>query len=175
MRDWRWPRPPLGWWLDRGLSGGVVAGLVLGLFEVVVLGPETAPRLVGAILVADALDPSSPLLGAAVTGVALHVLLAAAFGAFFAAVMSSGEMSPSTRVLVLAGGLYGLVLWAVDFYVVATLAGWDWFPAITDPLNQAVAHGVFFGGVLGLYVDRALEARRALEAANERRMAGGRR
>jgi len=75
--------------------------------------------------------------------------------------MSSAEMSPSTAVVVGAGGLYGMALWAVDFVAVAPLAGWDWVRAGSDPFDQLPAHAVFYGTVLGYYVDRALERERA--------------
>ena len=162
-RDWRWPRPPLWWWLDQGLAGGIVAGVPLAVFEIVAVGGGRSARIAAGIVTAGAaLDPGYPLGSAVVTGGALHVLLSALFGAFFGLVMSSAEMSPSTAIVVGAGGLYGVALWAVNFLAVAPLAGWEWIRANGDPLDQLPAHAVFYGTVLGYYVDRALDnARRA--------------
>src|SRR5207253_8191414 len=108
-RDWRWPRPPLWWWLDQGLAGGLVAGLPLAVFEIVAIGGGRSARIAAGIVTAGAaLDPGYPLGSAIVTGRALHGHLSALFGAFFGLVVSSAEMSPSTAIVVGAGGLYGL-------------------------------------------------------------------
>ena len=47
-------------------------------------------------------------------------------------------------------------LWVVNFYLIAPIFGWTWFPEMTDPLVQFVAHAGFFGVPLGLYVAWAL-------------------
>ncbi len=170
-RDWRWARPRLWWWLDQGSAGGIVAGVVLAVFEIVQVGGGPSARIAAGIVTAGAaLDPGYPLGSAVVAGVALHVLLSAAFGALFGLVMSSAEMSLSTAVVVGAGGLYGVALWVVNFVAVASLAGWDWVRAGADPLYQIPAHAVFYGTVLGYYTDRALEWERARALDNARRM-----
>jgi hypothetical protein len=93
------------------------------------------------------------------------VLLSAVFGAFFGLVMSSAEMSPSTAILVGAGGLYGVALWAVNFVAVALggsgsgQAGSPWTSSPPTP---------FYGTVLGDYMDRALDNARRARASGPR-------
>jgi hypothetical protein len=45
--------------------------------------------------------------------------------------------------------LYGLILWLVNFYLIAPAARWDWF-AGANLLVQFFSHMLFFGAVLGL-------------------------
>ena len=86
----------------------------------------------------------------------LSAICGAAFGtaaAFMPAIVRSAS------VAALAGAAWGTLLWVVNFYVVAPIAGWVWFPQMTDPLMQFVAHAGFFGVPLGLYVAWALRRR----------------
>ncbi len=61
--------------------------------------------------------------------------------------------------MLIATAVLGLGLWIVNFYVIANLAGWVWFPDKSNPVVQFFAHTVFFGSVLGLYLNAS--ARRA--------------
>lgn len=65
----------------------------------------------------------------------------------------------SPLIAALTGGAWGTALWLANFYVAAPLFGWTWFPDMTDPLVQFVAHAGFFGVPLGLYVWWALRPR----------------
>ena len=139
-------------WVRQGLIGGLIAGLIFAMFEMVVAALINGAsaffmplRMIGAmVLGAEALDPGYSLITAGPAGVLVHVVLSALFGAVFGAVVAA----------VAAAGLYGLLLWLVNFYVVAPVAGWDWFPNGTDEAVQFVAHVVCFGALLGFYLDR---------------------
>ena len=52
---------------------------------------------------------------------------------------------------------------AADFYVFA-LIGWDFFPDLHDPVVEAVAHIVFFGLPLALYLANDHEGHPRAEA-----------
>ena len=145
------------------MIGGLIAGLIFAMFEMVVAALINGAsaffmplRMIGAmVLGAEALDPGYSLITAGPAGVLVHVVLSALFGAVFgAAVAAVPSVARSTGALVAAAGLYGLLLWLVNFYVVAPVAGWDWFPNGTDEAVQFVAHVVCFGALLGFYLDR---------------------
>lgn len=69
--------------------------------------------------------------------------------------------SSSSWAVVISSAAGGLALWIVNFYVIAPLFGWTWFPNGTNPVVQFIAHTVFYGTVLGLILDRSLFAHRA--------------
>lgn len=169
--------------VQRGLAGGLAAGVFFLGFEMaasaLLHGPVALAeplRMIGGILLGpSALDSGYPLLTAATAGLIVHGVLAAAFGAVFGWAVSARPLRPRRRrEIVAAGSVWGLVLWLLNFYVVAPLAGWPWFALQTNPAVQLVAHAVFFGGVLGLYVapdGRPLE-RRLIPAESGRRPRG---
>jgi hypothetical protein len=105
-------------------------------------------RMIGGIAIGQqALDPGTSLLsavyGIGVAGVAHYV----------------PALSRSATTLIVWASAAGLGLWLVNFYVIAPIGGWTWFPEGTNPLLQFVAHTFFYGTVLGLYLNIA--ARRA--------------
>lgn len=158
----RAPARNWGAWAVQGVIAGAIAGIIFSIFEMawgfVTGGMEmaTAPlRMIGAIAVGPgAMEPSFPLLDAAVAGVAVHMVLSMIYGAVFA--LGVGALAPraGAGALAIAGVVFGLALWVVNFYVIGPAAGWTWFADMTDPAVQAVAHGAFFGIPLGLYLSR---------------------
>ncbi len=159
-------RHDIGWWVKQGAIGGLIAGIVFAMFEMLMaallqeafFGPL---RMIGAtVLGRDALQPGYPLATAAVVGMLVHMILSVAYGIVFALVVSyAPTLARTALLLVTAAGLYGLLLWLLNFYAVAPLAGWSWFPNRTNPLVQFVAHTFMFGAVLGLYLDRVTAQR----------------
>jgi len=158
-------------WVKDGTRGGLVAGLVFALFEMVVAAGQKGAdaffmplRMIGAVaLGSDTLDPGYSLATAAIVGAIVHMVLAALFGVVFVLTTSAiPAVARSTGRLVMIASIYGLLLWLVNFYAVAPVAGWNWFPDQTDQVAQLVAHTVFFGAVLALYVDRV--RRRTIDA-----------
>lgn len=168
-------QPDTGRWLVQGAIGGVIAGLIFALFEMVMatvlMGAEAffmPLRMIGAIaLGAGALEPSYSLATAAIAGLVVHMILSPIFGVVFALLAS---LAPAARrmpgALIAAAGVYGLLLWIVNFFVIAPLAGWVWFPNGTNAVVQIIAHAAFFGAVLGLYLTRAAAPRPALQTAS---------
>jgi hypothetical protein len=153
----------LGRALKHGAIGGVIAGVIFPLFEMAMaaiqgqnpLGPL---RMIGGIAVGEqALDPGFSILVAGAAGMAVHMMLSIVYGLVFgAAAALVPALVRSIGVAVVAGAALGTVLWLVNFYVIAPIFGWTWFPQMTDPLVQFVAHAGFFGVPLGLYVGWAL-------------------
>jgi hypothetical protein len=153
--------------LDLIIVTGIVAGFLFAGFEmlaaVVMMGPGAAVmplRMIGAMaLGADALEPSYSIAWAATAGIAVHMALSIVFAGIFAAIaaplaISLNFLSRPGR-LALAGTLFGIILWLTNFYVIAPLAGWTWFPERTSPIVQFVAHAFFFGCPVGWMLGRS--------------------
>lgn len=146
------------------MIGGVVAGVVFAMFEMMmaaILNGSSAffmpLRMIGAMVLGkDALSPDSSLFTAGITGAIVHMVLSAMFGIVFGlAVALIPTLGRSTASLVGSASVYGLVIWIANFYVIAPIAGWDWFPQETNGTVQFFAHVIFFGSVLGVWLDRA--------------------
>jgi hypothetical protein len=153
----------VGRWAKHGVIGGVLAGLVFALFEMVMAlaqmgaGAFFMPlRMIGGIALGDtALDPGTSLLVAGGVGLLVHMMLSAAFGLTVAVVAALVPLlRRSTAALLAWASLAGFALWITNFYVIARILGWPWFPDGTDPVIQFIAHTFVFGTLLGLYLDR---------------------
>ena len=139
------------------IAAGVVAGLVFAVFEMiaaaVMMGPQAIfmpLRMIGGIVLgAAALDPGYPIVTAAITGVLVHMVLSVVFALVFAFIAPS---SASMTVLVVSGIVFGTGLWLVNFYLIAPVMGWNWFPEQTNPAIQFLAHAFFFGAPIGWYL-----------------------
>lgn len=151
-----------GRWARHGLIGGIAAGIVFALFEMiaaaVLMGTEAffGPlREIGGILLGmQALDPGFPLITAAGVGLLTHLVLSAVYGTGFAVLVAVvPALRSSSMMLIGSATIVGLALWLVNFYVVAPVAGWTWF-AMANPVVQFLAHAFFYGSVLGVYLDR---------------------
>jgi hypothetical protein len=169
-----WARTDTGWWLKHGVIGGIIAGIVFAMFEMVVAAVMMGGnaffmplRMIGAIVLGQsAMDPGYPLANAAITGLVLHMMLSAIFGAIVALIVSAvPALGRTTAMLLVAASVFGLLLWLVNFYVIAPAAGWNWFPTRTDPIVQFLAHTFLYGTVLGIYLVRVIAPRREVTAA----------
>jgi hypothetical protein len=154
----------VGAWIRYGILGGIVAGIVFALFEMVMAavldGTEAffmPLRMIGGIgLGPVAMDPSSSLLTAGGAGLAIHMILSMIYGVTITAALSLvPQLSASRTAVLVSTSIAGFLLWLVNFYVFASIFGWTWFPNDTNPAVQIVAHAVFFGTVLGLVLGRA--------------------
>jgi hypothetical protein len=145
--------------LGPAVVAGIVGGLIFAVFEVmataVMMGAGAAfmpLRMIGGIVLgAEAVDPSYPLITAAIAGVLVHMVLSIAFAIVFAAIVPA---TAASGTLVLLGIGFGIALWIVNFFVIAPMAGWNWFPEQTNPIVQVLAHGLFFGLPVGWYLAR---------------------
>ncbi|MBI3968852.1 MAG: hypothetical protein HY329_24710 [Chloroflexi bacterium] len=161
-----------GWWVKHGVIGGIVAGIVFAMFEMIVAALMDGAmafwmplRMIGAIILGQqALDPSYSLVNAAAVGFGSHMVMSMIFGAIFALIVAYfPALARSSVGLIVAASVYGLLLWLVNFYLIAPAAGWSWFPDKSNPVVQFFAHTFFFGTVSGIYLDRVYASRRATE------------
>jgi hypothetical protein len=151
-----------GAWLGHGAIGGLLGGLVLlgveSALAVAAFGAGAAVlplRMAAGILLGPgAVEADSPLVPVAVAGAVVHVTLAGMFGLLFASIMEGRARRRTTLAMLLAGLAYGAGLWAVNFYGIAPLFGWDWFPRRTSAIPQLLAHAVAYAPVVALYLQR---------------------
>jgi hypothetical protein len=155
---------------------GLIAGVIFIGFQVVasafLTGLPTAPlplRSISAIVLGPpALVSSYSLVAAIIAGMAIHLFLATVFAVVFGemarriARATEGELLATTGQLAVAGTIFGTMLWLVNFYVVAPLAGWTWFPGNTHHVTAFFGHAFFFGCPLGWVFGR-IAASRLLE------------
>lgn len=139
-----------GFGMTAIVVAGVIGGLVFAVFEMVMaavmMGPQAffmPLRMIGGIVLGEAaLDPSYSLLMAGMVGVVVHMVLSIAFAAVLAMVV---KMLTSIGSALAAGIAFGIALWIVNFYVLAPMIGWTWFPERTNVAVQFMAHAFFFG------------------------------
>ena len=141
-------------WVLPGAAMGVAAGMVFVTFQMVAAVFAGASFLsplsmVGAVVLAQGVvEGSYPPELAALVGLPVYVLGSAACGAAFGAVSNVGPVRRSRGALLVAGTAFGILLWMVDFALVAQGA-LPRFPA-ASPVVQFVAHACFFGTALAL-------------------------
>lgn len=152
-----------GWGFKHGAIGGLLAGVVFALFEMIAAAVMMGMpaffmplRMIGAIALGPvALDPSYSLVAAGFAGLVVHMALSIFYGVIFGASVAAGRNTAlnTTGGLLAAASVYGLLLWLVNFYVIAP-ALFPWFLE-SSPLIQFIAHTFLYGTVLGIYLDRA--------------------
>src|SRR5205814_10437997 len=135
--------------LARVSGGGVVAGLVAGLFIVVMMlvtmalkGQNLWPAFKGAsapFFHQRAMQPGVDA-GPVLVGAFFHFLISAGWGWLFA-VVCYGLSRPMTM---LAGALWGLVVWLGMYYVVLPLVRLGSM-ARSVPVGMAIMEHVIFG------------------------------
>ena len=146
-----------------GLVGGIIAGIVFAMFEmimaVVLNGTEAffmPLRMIGAIGIGtSALDPAGSLLTAGAAGLVIHMALSMMYGIAVAAVLALvPSLSRTTTSTISVASIAGFGLWILNFFILAGIFGWTWFPDTQNVAVQFVAHTFMFGSVLGLVIDR---------------------
>ncbi len=147
-----------GTFVRAGIVVGIVAGTAFILTEMFfahMLGNSllTPLRLISTIVLGtQAMLRDYNAIASLAIGVLVHYALSILFGvisaAIFALVIRRGGGGAGPREFVVLGFLDGMVVWIVDFYLIAP----RWFPqfAQLNPFwNGFVAHAIF-GVVLGL-------------------------
>lgn len=141
--------------LANGMALGFLAGAVLIVFEVVVAvvmgsSPFEPAQMMGAILLGEgSLAALATPAFVAMAGMTLHALLSALYGGAFGAIVQVVHPIRANRpLLVGTGAVFGLLLWAVNFYLISPVA-FPWF-AMANSLVQFLSHTFFYGTVLGL-------------------------
>jgi uncharacterized membrane protein YagU involved in acid resistance len=155
-----------GWWIKHGIIGGIIGGIAMMMVEMIIaalMGMDAfmPPRMIaGIVLGPSAMQPATPLMTALGVTMVVHLMLSIIYGLIFAWLVSRIAGVRSTAAVIVSASFYGLLLWLINFYVIAPPAGWVWFPTMANPVQQFIAHVFGFGTVLGIYLDRVLEGRR---------------
>jgi hypothetical protein len=144
-----------------GALTGVLAGLVFALFQVIMSAAGLGTPLSGLIVMVEGVtfgsgsgSISAPAIAAPEIAIAglTHLVLSAIYGAVFGAVASKVGALRSNRIaLIGAATVFGLLIWIVNFFVIAPVA-FPWF-AQTNGVVQFIAHTLFYGAVLGLLLE----------------------
>ena len=173
-------------WIGKAMFAGFFAGLIFIVFEVAVAAiMGTSPfgplRMIGAILLGPGglqvverplpefgkgllLRLGNPMSVAGV-GLLVHFLLSTVYGGTFG--MATWMLRPLSRnrfSLVASATAFGVLLWIVNFYVIAPFV-FPWF-TMANPVVQFLAHAFFFGTVLGLLLGRLPEETQSKETEN---------
>ena len=135
----------------RGGLAGLLAGLIFVMVEmaamVMIMGesPWGPPRMMAAIALGQGVLPPPATFDAGIVfvGMMVHFVLSAILGTIFA--MAASRMCTSTAHATIAGGLFGLAIYFVNFYGLTAL--FPWFAMARNGITIA-AH-VVFGAVLG--------------------------
>ena len=151
-------RSGLGTWVGIGTLTGVLAGLVFALFQVIMAAAGLGPPLGKLIVMVEGVTfggaVSAPGIAAPEIAIAglTHLVLSAIYGAVFGAVASKVRALRNNRMaLIGAATVFGLLIWIVNFFVIAP-AAFPWF-AQTNGVVQFFAHTLFYGTVLGLMLE----------------------
>lgn len=154
-------RSGLSTWAGIGALAGVLAGLVFALFQVIMgavgLGTplgELTEMVEGVTFGGVPATTGAPAIAAPEIAIAglTHLVLSAIYGAILGAVASKvGALRNNRIALVGAATVFGLLIWIVNFFVIAPVA-FPWF-AQTNGVVQFFAHTLFYGTVLGLLLE----------------------
>lgn len=148
--------------VPHGVIAGLVAGVALGLAQFLIAAARdeaalTPLRLVASLLLGQsALDPNESTALVIFVGLVLHLLLAAAFGVVFVALLAlTFQLSARLWLLLGYGMLFGFILWEVNFLAVLPLV----YPGLISRIELSgqiwegiVAYSLAYGPALALYI-----------------------
>ena len=140
---------------------GLIAGAVFMMVEMALVGtvggasPWGPPRMIGARVMGQSVLPPPATFDAVIMMVAMviHFLLSVLFGVVLGWAISRWRIGMAAALV--AGLIFGLVVYFVDFYIMAAI--FPWFAMARGAISIS-AHAIF-GSVLGAAY-RALAARR---------------
>jgi hypothetical protein len=148
----------------HGARAGLLAGLALGLVEIVasavLRGDPWLPFDFAAAIVVGpgALAPMFPAGASVALGTIIHVLLSVVFGvAFLAGLALTYQLSARPWLILLYGVMFALLVWEVNFLAVIPLIA----PKLRRQLDLAtqlwngiVSYSLVYGPALAAYVVR---------------------
>lgn len=147
--------------LLHGINAGLTAGLVFILVQMVInlalnrsfFEPLRLMSTLGLGL--EALDPGYSIVTASMIGLFIHLAVSAIFGIIFVFLITvSGQITVPTEKHLIYGTVYGLILWVVNYVIIAPLA-WPQFGELHPFWQGFVACTFFFGTLLGVYTAAA--------------------
>ncbi|CAN7443179.1 hypothetical protein LJR289_002868 [Pseudoduganella sp. LjRoot289] len=135
-------------------AGGIL--MVLELAWTALVGsqdPWRATHMIAAMVLGwDALQSTGYSTGIVVAALVVHYILGIAFGVMLAAIIAPFQLDSSTGMVLLAGALFGLLLYVLNFYGMAS--AFSWFAEMRS-WPTAVGHMVF--GMSAAYIYRRME------------------
>ncbi len=103
------------------------------------------PRMIAGIALGPSgMEPSTSLMTALIVAMVLHMMLSVVHGLIFAWVVSTIPALRSSPAVIVATTFFGLLIWLVNFYLIAPAAVWVWFPTKANPVQQFIVHAFFF-------------------------------
>lgn len=150
------PTIDTGWILKHGVIGGVIAGIVFAMAEMIFAGlmqgkPFMPLHMIASIPLQQ--EPTQIGQATAITvGMIAHFIYSMLLGviiAYLVAHIGALRNSPNTTVMVTT--ILGFLSWPINFYLIAPIINVPWFATQTQPVPQATWHALF-GLVLGLYL-----------------------
>jgi hypothetical protein len=142
--------------LREGVGYGLVAGVVLAVASMMAAALSSEPAIEPIRLAASVVTGEDAMhavgLGVLATGVVVHLVLSAIFGAVYG--LFDGALSADVRHSYVwqsgLGLLFGTALWLVNVEIVARIV-YPWFVE-QNQLASYGLHAVFFGLPLGLMI-----------------------
>ncbi len=128
--------------LIAGVVAGLSAGVVFALLSMLYAGLSgpgawAPPRMIATILGFEMAPPFA--LVPVIAGLALHMVISAAYGGFFA--LAAGFLPGS--LLLAAGVVFGLALYVINFHVIAQFEHFAVFGMMAGNWFEIAVHAVF--------------------------------
>jgi hypothetical protein len=145
MRSHRWEarRPDWAAAAVAGFGAGGVLMLLELFWSTLIVGsnPWGASRMVAAIVMGiDVLNSSDYSTSVLVVALVTHYVIGVALGMLLGAIIAPFHLDSSAGMVLLAGAIFGLLIYLVNFYIV--VAAFPWFAAMRG-WSTAVAHLIF--------------------------------
>jgi hypothetical protein len=137
-------------------AGGIVMVLELAFAAAIGADPWRTPRLISALVLGSpVLQVGGYSLDVVIAALGVHYLLGTFFGLVLAAIVAPFRLDSSTLMVVVAGAVFGAVLYLFNFHVITGVL--EWFAEMRG-WTTLLGH-VEFGVMAGLLY-RMLERRR---------------
>lgn len=105
-------------------AGGILMLLELAFSAAMGADPWRTPRLVAALVLGDAELQGGYSMGVVMAALFVHYLLGAVFGVALAALIAPFQLDSSVGMVMLAGAVFGVVLYLFNFHVIASVLRW---------------------------------------------------
>lgn len=149
---------------NHGIRAGLLAGLALGVVEIVASAVLQDYALypfdfaAGLVIGPAAFDPGFSTLAAVALGTVIHLLLSMLLGLVFVFVLAvTFQLSARSWLLVVFGVVYGLLVWEVSFLALLPLVAPELAGRVdvaTQIWNGLASYSLVYGPVLAWYMIR---------------------
>jgi hypothetical protein len=141
--------------IKEGISFGVIAGIIFAVMQVITAGglgqTGLMPlRMFASVVMGSGAMTTTEVAATVVVGVIVHLVLSAAFGAIYGMIDAriAERHRASWASQAVFGMVYGVVLWFVNFQIIARIL-YPWFLGTPQGL-QMMLHALAFGLPVGL-------------------------